>query len=404
MTETQKEASPSPQEILATEVAKTRKFLNYLQEASARGSRADDAQLASLGMAMTPNRTWYHEGSGRVLEYDVPEGVTPHPVPILMLYSFINRWYILDLMPGHSFIEALTKSGYKVYMLDWGIPGPEHANLGLEYYLDLVARRAVERIRRRHAIDRIFLFGYCLGGTLAAMMAALRPDRYAGLVMLTTPVSFQDAGVLSLWTNKDFFRPEQMPNSLGVVPENLLHASFPFMKPKDQLAKPRNLYQNILDDAFLKNFRSIDRWSTDNIPFPGRVFQEIMQGCYQDDLLVKGEFPLAGRKLNLGDISCPTLNIYARHDHVAPVSSTARSIEYFTGCRFTDREYDASHLTVTVAHPIRETVWKETAAWLDEAEREGSAEGARGSGAASRHPPSAAPAAHKPIRGKGGVA
>ncbi|OIP28123.1 hypothetical protein AUK22_04585 [bacterium CG2_30_54_10] len=371
MADAREETAPSDQERLNTDFSKAQKFFTYLQEASARGPRADDAQLASIGMAMTPSRVWYHEGSGRVIEYDVPEGVTPHSTPILMVYSFINRWYILDLMPDHSFIEALGKRGYKVYMLDWGIPGPEHADLGLDYYLDTVARRAVDRIRRRHSLDRIFLFGYCLGGTLTAMMAALRPEHYAGLVLLTTPLSFEDAGILSLWTNKDFFSPDKLSNVFGKVPEKLLHASFPFMKPRDHLAKPRNLFENILDDAFLKNFRSIDRWATDNIPFPGKVFKEIIHGCYQHDQLAKGEFRLAGKKLNLGDITCPTLNAYATNDHVCPLSTTKKSPQLLTGCKVTDREYDASHLTVTVAHPIRETVWKETAEWLDQVESNG---------------------------------
>jgi len=118
MADAREETAPSDQERLNTDFSKAQKFFTYLQEASARGPRADDAQLASIGMAMTPSRVWYHEGSGRVIEYDVPEGVTPHSTPILMVYSFINRWYILDLMPDHSFIEALGKRGYKVYMLD----------------------------------------------------------------------------------------------------------------------------------------------------------------------------------------------------------------------------------------------------------------------------------------------
>ncbi|RCK78643.1 MAG: Polyhydroxyalkanoic acid synthase [Candidatus Ozemobacter sibiricus] len=356
--------APTPRELLLAELDKVRKFLDYLQQASARGDRADDDQLASLGMARTPRRTWYQEGSCQVLEFPVPAGVAPHPTPLLMTYSFINRWYILDLMPGHSFIEALGRRGWQVYLIDWGIPGPEHASLSLDYYLEQVARRAVERLRRRHRVDRVFLFGYCLGGTLAAMMAARHPEWYKGLILLTTPLEFQNAGLLSLWTNKEFFRPEKLADAFGVVPEKLLHASFPFLKPKDHLAKPRTLYDNITNDAFLQNFRSLDRWATDNVPFPGQVFKQVIKGLYQEDQLANGEFVLGGQKLRLGDITCPTLNIYAKNDHIAPPSTCRRNADLLTGCRTTNREYDAAHLTVTVAHPIRETVWRETADWL----------------------------------------
>lgn len=365
MADTQTAATPNPQDQLEGEMVKARKFLEYLQQASARGDRADDDQLASLGMALTPRHTWYEEGSCRLLEFPVPAGVTPRPIPLLMIYSFINRWYILDLMPGHSFIEALSRRGYQVYMLDWGFPGPEHATLGLDYYLETVARRAVERICRRHRVDRLFLFGYCLGGTLAAMMAARRPERYEGLVLLTTPLDFTEAGLLSLWTNKEFFKPEKIAEAFGVVPDKLLHASFPWMNPKATLAKGRTLYDNIMNDTFLTNFRSLDRWGTDNVPFPGRVFKEIIRNCYQDNQLAKGEFLLGGRRLDLGAITCPTLNLFAKNDTIAPPSSCGRTAGLLSGCRTTDREYDATHHSISVGLPICEVVQRETADWLD---------------------------------------
>ena len=46
-------------------------------------------------------------------------------VPILIVMATTNRGYILDLVPGQSFIEFLLKRGYDVYMLDWTAPKPE---------------------------------------------------------------------------------------------------------------------------------------------------------------------------------------------------------------------------------------------------------------------------------------
>ncbi len=46
-------------------------------------------------------------------------------VPILIVMATTNRGYILDLVPGQSFIEFLLKRGYDVYMLDWTAPRPE---------------------------------------------------------------------------------------------------------------------------------------------------------------------------------------------------------------------------------------------------------------------------------------
>ena len=48
-----------------------------------------------------------------------------HPVPLLLVFALMNRPYILDLRPGHSFVEFMVNQGYDVYLLDWGIPGME---------------------------------------------------------------------------------------------------------------------------------------------------------------------------------------------------------------------------------------------------------------------------------------
>src|ERR1035441_9703560 len=48
-----------------------------------------------------------------------------HRVPLMLVFALMNRPYILDLRPGHSFVEYLVRHGFDVYLLDWGSPGPE---------------------------------------------------------------------------------------------------------------------------------------------------------------------------------------------------------------------------------------------------------------------------------------
>src|SRR3712207_9314104 len=55
--------------------------------------------------------------------------------PELLIYALVNRSYILDLVPGNSFVEHLLNEGFDVYMLDWGIPGREDKDLSFENYI-----------------------------------------------------------------------------------------------------------------------------------------------------------------------------------------------------------------------------------------------------------------------------
>ncbi len=50
-------------------------------------------------------------------------------MPVLIVMATTNRGYILDMVPGQSFIEFLLKRGYDVYMLDWTAPKPEEKSL-----------------------------------------------------------------------------------------------------------------------------------------------------------------------------------------------------------------------------------------------------------------------------------
>ena len=60
-------------------------------------------------------------------------------IPILIVMATTNRGYILDLVPGQSFIEFLLKRDYDVYMLDWTAPKPEEKSLRMEdYVLDFI--------------------------------------------------------------------------------------------------------------------------------------------------------------------------------------------------------------------------------------------------------------------------
>src|SRR5438270_6909427 len=42
--------------------------------------------------------------------------------PVVIVHSLVSRSYILDLRPGNSTVEYLTRAGLDVFMLDWGGP------------------------------------------------------------------------------------------------------------------------------------------------------------------------------------------------------------------------------------------------------------------------------------------
>ena len=81
------------------------------------------------------------EGGARLLHFRSEATVAK---PILLVPSLINRWYVLDLRPGASLVEALVCGGFDVWLLDWGVPEPEDRYLDW----DSVLRRRGRAVRR----------------------------------------------------------------------------------------------------------------------------------------------------------------------------------------------------------------------------------------------------------------
>ncbi|MDP9348376.1 MAG: class III poly(R)-hydroxyalkanoic acid synthase subunit PhaC, partial [Gemmatimonadota bacterium] len=98
-------------------------------------------------IGQTPKQAIWTLGNATLYRY---EPVLPpeqrHPVPLLLVFAIMNRPSIFDLRPGHSFVEYMVGRGYDVYLLDWGIPGPEDRNLKLDDYALEYLPRAIRKL------------------------------------------------------------------------------------------------------------------------------------------------------------------------------------------------------------------------------------------------------------------
>src|SRR5262249_422416 len=92
----------------------------------------------------------------------LPQTLTVRNVPLRMVPPTINKFYVLALAPGRSWIEHLVRSGQQVFAMSWRNPDARHADWGLDTYLNavVVALDAVQLISRS---DRAVMTGICSG-------------------------------------------------------------------------------------------------------------------------------------------------------------------------------------------------------------------------------------------------
>src|ERR1700690_2010792 len=145
-------------------------------------------------IAQTPKELVWTLNKAKLYRY-IPV-VPPHErhrVPLLLVFALMNRPYVLDLRPGHSFVEFMVNAGYDVYLLDWGVPGPEDKNLKFDDYTLEYMPRAIHKVKTLSGAEEFSLLGWCIGAILTTIYAALRPDDgIRNLIQLTAPLDFSN--------------------------------------------------------------------------------------------------------------------------------------------------------------------------------------------------------------------
>jgi polyhydroxyalkanoate synthase len=276
-------------------------------------------------VGQTPHDVVWTENKWRLLRFS-PQ-IRRFQRPILLVPSLINRWYVLDLGHGRSFIEWLVAQGHEVLCIDWGTPGAEDRYLTWDDIGGRYLGRAVRLAARASPTGDTHVLGYCLGGTLATAYVAAFPEGVASLTALAAPIDFNEAGIMALWTRTPTFDVASILEAFGNIPWPLMQASFRMLKPTLHASKLVGLLDRAWDDEFLDGFLATEKWGNDNVSFPGACYARYIEELYRQNRLVAGTFSVCGRPARLDSIRCPVLAVAFTEDHIVPVASAKPLID-----------------------------------------------------------------------------
>jgi polyhydroxyalkanoate synthase len=314
----------------------------------------------------TPADVVYRQHTLKLLRYHRATPAT-HAEPLLLCYALINRPYILDLQPDKSVVARYLDQGFDVYLIDWGVPGDGDHGLGLEDYVCDFLAGVVDFILARHGGASLHLLGYCMGGTIAALYAALWPERLRTLTLLAAPIDFGNREtLLSIWTDRKHFDVDGFIEAHGNCPAWFLQSCFQIMKPiQNFLEKHLSFYEGLdSEPRVIAHHFAMERWINDNIPVAGKTFRQFVKNLYQDNELVRGELRLRGQRIDLGRIVCPLLLMAARKDHLVDPTSTL-GIQPHVGSRDVEAvTIPAGHVGLVVGGEAHRTVWPQATRWL----------------------------------------
>lgn len=263
---------------------------------------------------------------------------------VVIVPSLINRATICDLEPGRSLVEGLARLGHDVYLVDWGIPGPEDADEDVGYVLLTLLHHSIRRIARHARTDRLPVFGYCMGGTLAAMYAALRPAHVGALCTLAAPVAFSEAGRFGQLV-RGIDVTSAFPEGT-LVPVEAMRPAFQLLDPGGALDKYVALDDASRDHERLRRAMVRERWLEENVPMPSAFAREFVAMAYQQDRLMRGGWTIRGEEVDLGAITARTLVVGCRRDFIAPIDAVAPLAERVRGAEL--EVMDGGHIGVVV--------------------------------------------------------
>ncbi|WP_078409189.1 class III poly(R)-hydroxyalkanoic acid synthase subunit PhaC [Priestia abyssalis] len=269
-------------------------------------------------VGLTPKEVIWKKNKAQLYRYTSKKEQV-HRTPILMVYALINKPYILDLTPGNSLVEYLLERGFDVYLLDWGTPGLEDADMKLDdYILDYIPRAAKKVLKTSGASD-LSILGYCMGGTMLSISAALNEELpIKNLIFMTSPFDFSDTGLYGSFLDERYFNVDKVVDTLGNVPPEMIDFGNKMLKPITNFYGP---YVTLVDRSenqrFVESWKLMQKWVGDGIPFPGEAYRQWIREFYQQNKLINGELTIRGRKVDLSNIKANVLNIAASRDHIA---------------------------------------------------------------------------------------
>lgn len=329
-------------------------FLDLLRSETAASTERTAAALAGLQAyqqaerpSAPPSKPIVAEtGRARLFDYG-GEG----PVAIF-IPSLINPPTILDLAEGNSLLRWLSEHGVHPYLLDWGSPIPNEAELTVANHVETLLLPLID------AVDEpSHLVGYCLGGTMATAAAALRPP--LSLVTMAAPWRFDGFpdeardGLKMLWENA-----KPTAGEIGALPMEVLQTGFWKLDPARTVGKFEMFGKLDPASAKARAFVTLEDWANDGPPLTYGAGRELIEDLFCGNATGKGQWTVGGHTIDPAALSCPTLDIVSSSDRIVPEASAARVGKVIT--------VSQGHVGMVVGGRGKIALWEPLAQWLSQ--------------------------------------
>ena len=308
----------------------------------------------------TPSVIAYQQGNCRLLDYgaDGTENAAVFFIP-----SLINRHYILDLMPGRSWVAWLKKRGIRAFVMDWGDPGAEEVGFTSSDYVTQRLIPALSAVRQQ-TIAPVFIGGYCMGGLLALALAQLTSEHIAGLALLATPWDFHAPGFPRVAMDEERIGKldellSRSPTVSGDIIQTIFYASNPWV-----FTRKFSAFADISPtSAEAQDFMGMESWVNDGVDMASPVARECLIDWGQRNKPFRGQWQVAGKTVDPASLNLPVFAACPRHDNVVPpdcAEPLLKSLPHASLCRPI-----SGHIGMVAGVQAEQELWQPFALWIN---------------------------------------
>jgi poly[(R)-3-hydroxyalkanoate] polymerase subunit PhaC len=320
-------------------------------------------------VATTAGKVVFRNRLIELLQY-APQTPTVYAEPVLITPAWIMKYYILDLSPRNSLVRYLVEKGHTVFVISWKNPTAADRELRLEDYVQLGFLDALTEVNRIVPDRKVHAIGYCIGGTLLSIAAALLAGRgnfnLATLSLLAVLVDFSEPGELSAFISpSQVALLEALMQQKGVLESERMTAAFTLLRSQDLLWTPAV-------ETYVRGERpkitDLMAWNADGTRMPWRMHSEYLERLYLKNELASGKLIMAGGRIDLSALRAPMFVVGTETDHVTPWRSVYKVRRWTRSSDFTFVLTSGGHNAGIVSGPEHPRRRYRLLTWTNESE------------------------------------
>jgi len=286
---------------------------------------------AGRDVAATPGRVVMRNQMMELIQY-TPVSDRLRSVPMLIVPPWINKYYILDLIPRMSMVRHLVEQGFDVFIISWRNPDAQMAAATFEDHLFDGILAAIDAVRKIADVPQVHAVGYCIGGTALATLMAWLNRRYrspeeipvAHWTLLATLTDFSKPGDVASFIDEETVSAlEGLMTRQGFLNAQQIGWSFRLLRPNTQIW--RYVVHKYLYGESSPALAPL-AWNADGTRQPAATQSFCLRELYMANKLAqKDGLTIANLGIDLSLVSQPLYAVGAVADHITPWRSTYAS-------------------------------------------------------------------------------